>query len=350
MNAETLIAPGLPLQPFAISELPLIARLARAAHHRYTKRWCKRLGKKPARIAYDLAQDVLKLGGRGTVTLTTVAGKKKATFNARHPHFGSLYFGHNAAGYEPDVSALLTSLLRGNRTFFDVGANWGYFTLYATTLNGFQGAIHSFEPVSVTRGDLEGLVADFGLSDRVSVHGIALSSESGTAVMAIHEKETGLNRITGSGVGREGVGREEVVLQRLDDLDIRPDVIKMDVEDHEFEALSGAAHMLRDTKPFIIVESWLTPEKPVRTLRALRLLEDAGYVLYQPGWCVNTDEGPVIFPDTGIRMPGDGCRLVIVPFASEQRFMLTQQMNVFACHTDRIGELKADGFLPLADG
>ncbi|MBO6520598.1 MAG: FkbM family methyltransferase [Rhodospirillales bacterium] len=344
MVAETLIAPALPAHPFSTADLPPIAKLARAAHHRYRKRWTKRLGKKPVRFVYDLAQDVLKLGGRGRVTLAAPNGERTGTFDARHPHFGSIYFGHDAAGYEPDVSTLLSSLLTDSRTFFDIGANWGYFSFYAASLPGFEGPIHSFEPAPVTRADLTGLIEDFGLAERITVHGVALSDAEGSAVMAIHDKETGLNRIAGSGFGREGAGRVEVPLHRLDDLNVKPDVIKMDVEDHEFEALSGAREMLAGQKPFIIVESWLTYEKPIRTLRALRLLEDAGYVLFQPAWQVEADEGTVILPDIGGRMPGNGCRLAIVPFASEQRFMLSQQMNVFACHADRLDDLKSGGF------
>lgn len=349
MTAETLVAPALPARPFTVADLPLIAKLARAAHHKYAKRWTKRLAKKPVRLAYDVARDVLKLGGYGRVTLALPDGPRTAAFDARHPHFGSLYFGHDAAGYEPDVSALLASLLTGKRTFFDIGANWGYFTFYAAALEDFDGAIHSFEPAPATRADLESLIDGFGLRDRITVHGVALSARPGSATMAIHDKETGLNRITGSGVGREGAGRVEVPVRRLDDLDVRPDVIKMDVEDHEFEALSGAAGVLSEQKPFIIVESWLTPDKPVRTLRALTLLEDAGYQLYQPAWCLATDEGPVVFPDIGGRAPGGACRAAIVPFRSDQRFMLAQQMNVFACHADRLSDLKADGFVVLAD-
>lgn len=344
MNAEILIAPALPLAPYTVSDLPPIAKLARAAHHRYRKRWSKRFGKKPARLAYDIARDILKLGGRGTIHLGTGSAERKASFDARRPHFGSLYFGHDASGYEPDVSALLASLLTGNRTFFDIGANWGYFTFYAAAMAGFSGAIHAFEPAPATRAELKSLIAEFDLGDRIEVHGVALSSAPGTATMAIHETETGLNRITGSGVGREGAGRAEVPLIRLDSLEAAPDVIKMDVEDHEFEALSGAAGMLAGAKPFIVVESWLTPARPGRTLGALRLLESSNYQLFQPCWLVPSDQGQVILPDPGARTPGADCRLALVPFQAEQRFMLREQMNVFASHVDRLADLRADGF------
>src|ERR1700724_931039 len=36
--------------------------------------------------------------------------------------------------YEPQESALLPRLLRAGDTFIDVGANWGYFTLFGASL------------------------------------------------------------------------------------------------------------------------------------------------------------------------------------------------------------------------
>ena len=345
MTNQILIAPALPAAPYRVSELPLLAKLCRAAHHQYRKKWSKRLAKRPTRLAYDFARDVLKLGGQGRVFL---GEGPSANFDARKPHFGSIYFGNEAAGYEPDVSALLASLLQGDQTFCDIGSNWGYFTFYAASLSSFTGPIHAFEPVPATRSDVIGLRDGFGLKDRITVHATALSSEAGTVEMAVHDSETGLNRITGSGVGREGDGRETVPMSRFDDLEIKPDVIKMDVEDHEFEALSGATETLKTAKPFIVVESWLTPSQPRRTLRALELLESQGYDLYQPSWRVNTADGHVIFPDLGDLLPGPDCKLALVPFPSEQRFMLSQQMNVFACPRGREKDLLALGFDQVA--
>jgi FkbM family methyltransferase len=345
MINQILIAPALPATPYRVSELPLLAKLCRAAHHQYRKKWSKRLAKRPTRMAYDFARDVLKLGGHGRVYL---GEGRRANFDARKPHFGNIYFGNEAAGYEPDVSALLASLLQGDKTFCDIGSNWGYFTFYAASLSNFTGPIHTFEPVPATRSDVIGLRDGFGLQDRITVHATALSSETGTVEMAVHDSETGLNRITGSGVGREGDGRETVPMSRFDDLGIAPDVIKMDVEDHEFEALSGATEALKTAKPFIIVESWLTPSQPRRTLRALELLESHGYDLYQPCWRVTTADGAVIFPELSDRLPGPDCKLALVPFPSEQRFMLSQQMNVFACPKDRQDDLTTLGFDQVA--
>lgn len=347
MTKDILIAPEGPTSPFKVSDLPAMAKICRAAHHQYRKKWSKRLAKRPTRMVYDFARDVLKLGGQGRVHL---GDSRVAMFNARKPHFGSIYFENEAAGYEPDVSALLSSLLKGDLTFCDIGSNWGYFTFYAASLGDFTGPIHAFEPVPATRADVLGLRDGFGLQDRITVHATALSSEAGTVEMAIHDAETGLNRIAGSGVGREGAGRETVPMSRFDDLDIKPDVIKMDVEDHEFEALSGALETLQKVKPFIIVESWLTPSQPRRTLRALELLEASDYDLYQPCWRIKTTDGDVILPDLKGRIPGPDCQLALVPFPSKQRFMLSQQMNVFACPHGRADDLKTLGFKVVDSG
>ena len=79
-------------------------------------------------------------------------------------------------------------------------------------------------------------------------------------------------------------------------------------------------------------------------MRALTLLENHNYDLYQPCWRVKTSEGAVIFPDVQGRVPGPDNKLALVPFPSEQRFMLSQQMNVFACPRDREDDLKVLGF------
>lgn len=131
-------------------------------------------------------------------------------------------------------------------------------------------------------------------------------------------------------------------------LGITPNVIKMDTEDHAFEALSGAVDTLSNSKPFIVVESWLTLSQPLSTLSALQLLEAHGNGFYQPCWRVDMSDGGIVFPDLDGRVPD--YQLALIPFLSEQRFMLSQLMNVFACPKGRKDDLKALGFVGLMTG
>ena len=108
---------------FSSGETPFIAKLHRAAFHRYSKRWNKRLFKKPVRWIFDIAYHGLKLGGRQLITLNGPGSPIALTFDAQRLHIGRIVFPEHRDGYEPEVGALLEALLRGDRVFFDIGAN-----------------------------------------------------------------------------------------------------------------------------------------------------------------------------------------------------------------------------------
>ncbi len=48
--------------------------------------------------------------------------------------------------WEDEVAACIFGMLRPGMTFFDVGANIGFFTLLASKIVGRNGTVHSFEP------------------------------------------------------------------------------------------------------------------------------------------------------------------------------------------------------------
>ncbi|MCH7865151.1 MAG: FkbM family methyltransferase, partial [Proteobacteria bacterium] len=267
-----------PRNPFRAEKLPLIARLSRAGFHTYRRRWAKRLFKKPTRLAFDIAFHGLKLGGRGTMVLDIPGGERHLDFDARKVHFGSVYHNAYAEGYEPEVGAILETVLSGDRVFFDVGANWGYFALYAASIEGYSGTIHAFEPIAETFSDLESLTAQAGLGGRVHCHRLALSDRDGIGTMAFDSVNIGTARLVKDSDG--GQGTAEVRLNRLDGLDLpTPWLVKLDVETHEFQALRGAETLLTREKPLLVFENWKERHDPQGTLRPLRYLEELGYAL-----------------------------------------------------------------------
>lgn len=160
---------------------------------------------------------------------------------------GSIIFPEYVDGYEPEVGALLEVLLRHDRVFFDIGANWGYFTHYAATIDGYRGPIHAFEPAPAPYADLEDLVQQAGYGDRVQCHRMALSDRSGESAMTAADPLTcGWSKV-------DAGGSVPITMARLDDMDIpAPDVIKMDVEEHELAVLKGGARELGKHKPHIL--------------------------------------------------------------------------------------------------
>jgi FkbM family methyltransferase len=320
--------------PFRIARLPLIARLRAIGFHKYRRRWTKRLFKKPGRLLFDAAYG-LGLGGIGRMTVDLPGGAREFHFDGRHGHFGMIYMYPEHMLFEPGVAALLDAFATDSRVFFDVGANWGLLSLYAATLPGYRGPIHAFEPVPSTIGDLEGIVAELGLSGRIACHHVGLSDRTGPGRMTLPVAgDTGWAKIAAE-------GDIDVRLARLDDMDLPdPDFIKLDVEGHEYEALAGARTRLRRSRPHVILENWLELDKPDVTTAPLRLLEDEGYRLFIPCWQLALNGKSFLWPDAHPPTPGQDQVFVLVPVTPEQRFLMARHLSVYACPTERMGELR----------
>lgn len=327
-----------PRVPIRAENLPLIAKLCRAGFHSYRKRWTKRLFKKPARLTFDIAYHGLRLGGRGTMVMDLPDGPRRLDFNGRKVHFRNLYHDY-PEGQDPEVSAILETLLGGDRAFFDIGANWGYFAFYAATIKGYRGPIHAFEPVAETFADLENLTGHAGLSERITCHRLALSDRDGEGRMTFDPVNTGISRLVGANQDNSP-GVESVPLARLDGLDLpAPWLLKVDVENHELEAFRGGETLLKTEKPNLVFENWIERNDPQVTLGPLRYLEELGYVLYLPRWRFVDAEKSYIWPASV--PPGQVNRrdLAFIRFTAEARFQFEDQINAFACHRDRVGEI-----------
>lgn len=324
---QTLIANITRRNPFSTRDLPFLANLYEFAN-RKRRRMAKRFVSKPLK---SLFRFLYKSGieGQGKMRLALADGARDLPFNARNLQFAALYMPECAEGYETETAALLDRLTGDDAQVFDIGANWGYYSLFLAARPGFTGHIHAFEPMPGTFTDLSGLIGEAGLGDVITSHQAGVSDTPGTGNMAIPGNMllSGIARLSdGDGVS--------VPLLRLDDEDLpAPDVIKIDVEGHEASAFRGMQRILSDHKPWIVFESWLEPDSRI-TLEPLSVLAGLGYLFYVPTWVQETDHG-IVTSD----VPGD--RLALIPVIPDQRYLMSQQLNLFACHQDRTGELEA---------
>jgi len=247
-------------------------------------------------------------------------------FDARNVQFHALYV--PLYGFEPDVGAVLDALLQEGATFFDIGSNWGYFSLY-TASKFSRLTVHAFEPMPETYQDLAGCVNQAGLSDTVTCHNIALSDADGSAFIDMAD---GLHSGTAM-VSREG-GSIHIVTRRLDSLNLPPpDIIKMDVEFHELEVLKGAGEMLGAARPFIVFENKANYLQPEKALDVLFFLSQMGYRLYVPA--VQRRQARDYFIQPWWHPIGDGESLALVPFKPDERLLYQHELIVFACHDSR---------------
>lgn len=142
------------------------------------------------------------------------------------------------------------SFLRPGDTFIDVGANVGVYTLIASSVPDVD--VHAFEPSPEAAERLAENIRINALDGRVTVHRAAVGAHDGRTFLT---QDSGpMNRITGPATR----GACAVQLVRLDTvLRDRPRsvaALKVDVEGYERDVLAGAAALLAEDRPALIIE------------------------------------------------------------------------------------------------
>ncbi len=163
--------------------------------------------------------------------------------------------------------AMLHHLVRPGDVVYDCGANLGLYDRFLVATLG-AGRVVAFEPSPENRHFLAANLALGGIADRVTVLPMALADEDGIAEFQVDDVQTTsgtLSKVTG---GEPSEGRrnlrlaprtDQVLCRRLDTVVSEeklppPDVIKIDVEGAEAFVLRGAAGILRERRPRLVVE------------------------------------------------------------------------------------------------
>jgi FkbM family methyltransferase len=267
----------------------------------------------------------------GTARLRLPDGERDIQFDGRNTQFQALYMPEFLPCYEPETTALIESIVGTSGTFFDIGANWGWYTVVVASRPDFSGTVHALEPNPPSFADLVSIISQAGLGAHVQCHNLAVGNDDGNATMSIPDGlHSGLAKLDKGG----GV-RIKVV--RLDSLDLPPpDVMKLDVEDHEYDALLGSQRVIAAARPVLIFENWSYPLQPNITSAPLRLLEEWGYQLYFQAWLAENGE---LHQD--ISWSGGVARFGLVPFSSLYRGLLPSHANIVAIPEERVSKFRA---------
>lgn len=184
--------------------------------------------------------------------------------------------------WEPVSLNIWRELCRTNQTILDIGANSGIYTVLAATINP-EANIFAFEPVERT---LKLLKANIQVNAFKNVQSFsqAVSDKTGTAIFhdvtTTSQYSASLNKEILSSLPKEVKTTYSIETVRLDDFSeinqLPIDLIKLDVELHEVEAMVGMRSIIRANKPSILVEI-LTDEIGERLENEL---EGLGYLFF----------------------------------------------------------------------
>lgn len=158
--------------------------------------------------------------------------------------------------WEPEIVELIETYLPQGGTFVDIGANIGFHSLFAADVVGDSGKVFSFEPLPRLQEQMKKSIVANGFKNIV-VEPVALGFTSGTARLSLVDENIGASSLQDVAEDRAVSAVVEVPVSPLDsygDRFSRLDLIKIDIEGSELEALKGGEAILHRFRPIIILE------------------------------------------------------------------------------------------------
>jgi FkbM family methyltransferase len=198
-------------------------------------------------------------------------------------HHGSTGIYIQRSNYEP-LLEYCNRLVTKGAVVIDCGANQGIYACAFGALVGPRGRVYAFEPQAYA---IEALHRNVRLNSfgQVSVEQIAISNATGTAMLDVSSGPVYASIL-------KNLGRKETIsvptlslTSFAERVDLRRlDLIKMDIEGAEYDALVGASPIIARFKPTIVLEAApkdisLPVEK--RWDAIVKLLTSYGYAMYR---------------------------------------------------------------------
>lgn len=147
--------------------------------------------------------------------------------------------------YHPDIPKQILSEIGGASVVVQAGGNCGLYTAqYASLVD----EVITFEPDPVNYFCLENNLLNY---DNVTMFESALGAEESEVLIMCDRKNTGASKIT----NRKHGNNYKVKQVRLDDFNVAPDLVHLDVEGWEHYALEGMIETLKEHHPAVAVEN-----------------------------------------------------------------------------------------------
>jgi FkbM family methyltransferase len=194
--------------------------------------------------------------------------------------------------------AALRALLRPGMTVIDVGANIGIYTEFLAACVGPQGRVIAIEPAPDNVHRLE--TAARRLPQVTVVHA-GVAARSGSITLYIADDLNVDHRTYSAEPGRRSIEVRALALDEYIAANERIDLIKMDIQGAELEAIEGARRVLTSLHPpHILFEYWPHGLRAAgREPRALPdSLRELGYVLTTVGevpWPADAEDNPSVY-------------------------------------------------------
>jgi FkbM family methyltransferase len=195
----------------------------------------------------------LERGFRGCDSVIQRGAGKGLRFNCG---LGSISFVFGT--HEPGLQRAFELLVRPGMTFYDIGANVGFYCMIVGRLVGPGGRVVAFEPLLDNARWIEHNTALNGFA-HVEARREALGNDDGEARFFV-SGDSQLGKLASVGAPPfRPAGEVNVRLRRMDSLlaegaILPPNLMKIDVEGGELAVLRGARHTLCRYRPTLVID------------------------------------------------------------------------------------------------
>lgn len=222
----------------------------------------------------------------------------------------------NFSDYEKEESLMMDRLLLDGDTFFDIGANIGWYSINIA-VSRRNSKVFSFEPIKKTYDQLKKNISLNQISN-IESHNFGLSDTSGVFTFYYYPEGSG-NASIANLTGRHDIENLQCEVQTMDHYTevkkINVDFIKCDVEGAELLVFKGGINTIKRDRPIVLAEilrKW-SEKFNYNPNEIFSLFRQIGYKSYT---C-------------------NGTRLSLFDQMSEE----TKQTNFFFLHADRHASL-----------
>jgi FkbM family methyltransferase len=197
---------------------------------------------------------------------------------------------------ETRLTKFLIKNLEENSVFYDIGANFGYYSLLAKEIIK-DGEVHSFEPLpdvfiilkenlSKKQSVFLNQLALFNQEGKIDFYDTTVTSAGGSTFNPDVLKNRNLDFLSAS----KKIKVQTTTLDKYCIEHSKPDFLKIDVEGAESQVIEGGVATLKQNNPIIAMEVWGNSFDNRSHLKAIDTLYNLGYKSYK----IN-DEGELEF-------------------------------------------------------
>lgn len=192
-----------------------------------------------------------------------------------------LNYSKNEGFQEPHIVNFFINNLKNNKVFFDVGAHFGYYTLFARKIMGDDCKIISFEPSPIPFKFLRKNIEINKLQNNIKAEQLLISEKKSKCNLyysgfggtkSSFKKSTGL------------FYKKELEAISLDDycsqVKLYPDFVKIDVEGAELLVTKGARSLFVNNTPNMLIELHYSQLRADEIKEIISILLHAGYKIY----------------------------------------------------------------------